>query len=160
MDRGTITAASIREPPRIFNNIWSSLKIRCQNLPAGCQRVVNLNDLESHEQECPFGLVDCELRNCTAQVQRRHLLDHMRTCGWRMVLCKHGCGHKFPFNTAAEHYARCHQLPVQCEHCGLTLQQEEMAAHIEYHCPKTKIQCTMGCAAKVIERLLLRRACT
>ena len=43
---------------------------------------------------------------------------------------------------------------------GLTLQQEEMAAHIEYHCPKTKIQCTMGCAAKVIERLLLRRACT
>ncbi|XP_070577609.1 TNF receptor-associated factor 3-like isoform X2 [Ptychodera flava] len=70
------------------------MKVYCDLKSSGCSVVVKLKELQQHQMECDFALIDCMYKNrgCSVRLERRHLPEHLKSeCQYRQVTCKY-CG--------------------------------------------------------------------
>ncbi|XP_028407502.1 kelch domain-containing protein 8B-like [Dendronephthya gigantea] len=68
--------------PRTIANLLSELKIRCEFFNRGCEKFVELGDLEKHVADCGFAPAVCSNEGCGQEVDRQDLFHH------ETVLCK------------------------------------------------------------------------
>ncbi|KAF2902824.1 hypothetical protein ILUMI_03360 [Ignelater luminosus] len=78
VDRQHITSAQLRQVPRILRNLLSRLCINCDNAEYGCTRVLKLDALVAHLEECehnPKRPLPCE-QGCGLVIPKDELKDH------------------------------------------------------------------------------------
>jgi E3 ubiquitin-protein ligase NRDP1 len=78
VDRQSVTSTQLRPVPRILRNLLSRLCIHCDNAQYGCTRVLKLDSLSSHLEECehnPKRPLPCEL-GCGLVIPKDELKDH------------------------------------------------------------------------------------
>ncbi|KAL0985359.1 hypothetical protein UPYG_G00155910 [Umbra pygmaea] len=102
-DRLPLDVSTLRPLYRYMRNDLSRLQIRCVNSGQGCETVCSLETLHSHEDECPFTLITCNLTGCPFQVERRGLASHLLECEFRSRVCPSGCGHTLFSVDQSEH---------------------------------------------------------
>ena len=77
--------------PRTVANLLSELKIRCEFFNRGCERFIELGDLERHVASCGFAPAVCTNEGCNLEVNKQDLLHHeTAVCEQRRVKC-HSC---------------------------------------------------------------------
>ncbi|XP_028407081.1 TNF receptor-associated factor family protein DDB_G0273433/DDB_G0273509-like [Dendronephthya gigantea] len=77
--------------PRTIANLLSELKIRCEFFNRGCEKFVELGDLEKHVAECGFAPAFCSNEGCGREVNKQDLLHHeTAVCEQRVIKC-HSC---------------------------------------------------------------------
>nr|XP_023026973.1 E3 ubiquitin-protein ligase NRDP1 [Leptinotarsa decemlineata] len=78
VDRQSVTSPQLRQVPRILRNLLSRLCISCDNAQYGCTRVLKLDALASHLEECehnPKRPLPCE-QGCGLIIPKDELKDH------------------------------------------------------------------------------------
>jgi len=76
--------------------------------PSGCQEILKLGQVDYHESNCPFGLVECPNSQLCQKVQRRYLPAHLEIC--RKTPCPNksgGCQFEGTRTEVEKHYAQC-----------------------------------------------------
>jgi hypothetical protein len=69
---------SFLKTPRIISNLLAKMIIKCKFCTSGCDGVIKLEQLASHESKCeynPFMEIKCE--KCNAVVLRNQLISHI-----------------------------------------------------------------------------------
>ena len=86
-----LTVATLTQPSRTVMNLLSELKIRCQFFNRGCEKFIELGDLEKHVADCGFAPAVCSNEGCRVEVNKQDLLHHeTAVCELRRVQC-HSC---------------------------------------------------------------------
>ncbi|CAG9830505.1 unnamed protein product [Diabrotica balteata] len=78
VDRQIVTSPQLRPVPRIIRNLLSRLCITCDNAQYGCTRVLKLDALTAHLEECehnPKRPLPCE-QGCGLIIPKDELKDH------------------------------------------------------------------------------------
>ncbi|CAG9861948.1 unnamed protein product [Phyllotreta striolata] len=78
VDRQIVTSPQLRQVPRIIRNLLSRLCITCDNAQYGCTRVLKLDALAAHLEECehnPKRPLPCE-QGCGLIIPKDELKDH------------------------------------------------------------------------------------
>ena len=77
---------------RVVNKMLSKLKINCDFASRGCLEFFNLEELETHVQNCGYAPVLCSSPDCGMEINKQDKVHHeSEVCGYRRVKC-HGCG--------------------------------------------------------------------
>nr|XP_054758396.1 TNF receptor-associated factor 3-like [Lytechinus pictus] len=82
------------------------LDIEC---PHGCGTEMLLRDLDKHEEECQFVIIECinKQQGCKALIKRIDLVNHLeKQCDFRKVSCQH-CRNQFLARELEEHEKDC-----------------------------------------------------
>ena len=86
-----LTVETLRQAPRGIRNLLAELKIRCEFFKRGCEKFVQLGDLERHVADCGFAPAVCSNEGCQLEVNKQDLLHHeTAVCELRRVKC-HSC---------------------------------------------------------------------
>ena len=86
-----LTVETLRQASRTVMNLLSELKIRCEFFDRGCEKFVQLGDLERHVADCGFAPAVCSNEGCQLEVNKQDLLHHeTAVCELRRVKC-HSC---------------------------------------------------------------------
>lgn len=78
VDRQNVTSAQLRQVPRILRNLLSRLCITCDYAQYGCTRILKLDSLDAHLEECehnPKRPLLCE-QGCGLVIPKDELKDH------------------------------------------------------------------------------------
>lgn len=78
VDRQILTSPQLRQVPRIIRNLLSRLCLTCDNAQYGCTRVLKLDALPAHLEECehnPKRPLPCE-QGCGLIIPKDELKDH------------------------------------------------------------------------------------
>ena len=87
-----LTVETLVDPPRILKDLINELNIHCVYNNRGCQEIVQLQQLDRHENSCGFTPVVCTNEGCGATVNKRDLIHHeSEQCEYRKLKC-HSCG--------------------------------------------------------------------
>ena len=85
-----LTVETLRQA-RTVSNLLSELRIRCEFFERGCEKFVQLGDLERHVADCGFAPAICSNEGCQLEVNKQDLLHHeTAVCELRRVKC-HSC---------------------------------------------------------------------
>ena len=84
------------EPRRMVQDYLTKSKIGCDTgcdyHDRGCQKVVQLQHLDQHEDSCGFTPAVCRNQDCGATLNKRDLAIHeSELCEYRTLKC-HSCG--------------------------------------------------------------------
>ena len=71
-----LTVETLRQAPRSIRNLLSELLIRCKFFDRGCEKFVQLGDLERHAADCGFAPAVCSNKGCQLEVNKQDLLHH------------------------------------------------------------------------------------
>ena len=86
-----LTVDTLNQPSRTVMNLLSELKIRCQFFNRGCERFIELGNLDRHVTDCGFAPAVCSNEGCRLEVNKQELLHHeTAVCELRRVKC-HSC---------------------------------------------------------------------
>ena len=86
-----LTVETLIQPSQTVMNLLSELKIRCKFFNRGCEKFIELGDLEKHVADCGFAPAVCTNEGCRVEVNKQDLLHHETTvCELRRVQC-HSC---------------------------------------------------------------------
>ncbi|CAB4033779.1 RING finger 151-like [Paramuricea clavata] len=86
-----LTVDTLSQPSRTVMNLLSELKIRCQFFNRGCEKFIELGNLDRHVTDCGFAPVICSNEGCRLEVNKQDLLHHeTAVCELRRVQC-HNC---------------------------------------------------------------------
>ena len=86
-----LTVATLTQPSRTVMNLLSELKIRCEFFNRGCEKFIELGNLERHVTDCGFAPAICSNEGCRVEVNKQDLLHHeTAVCELRRVQC-HSC---------------------------------------------------------------------
>ena len=86
-----LTVDTLSQPSRTVMNLLSELKIRCQFFNRGCERFIELGNLDRHVTDCGFAPALCSNEGCRLEVNKQELLHHeTAVCELRRVKC-HSC---------------------------------------------------------------------
>ena len=86
-----LTVNTLIEAPRMIKDILNELNIRCIYIDRGCQEILQLQHLDSHEDTCGFTPAVCTNQGCGATVNQRDLIHHeSEVCEFRKLKC-HSC---------------------------------------------------------------------
>ena len=86
-----LTVDILTEPNRMVKDILNELNIRCIYIDRGCQEILQLQHLDSHEDTCGFTPAVCTNLGCGATVNQRDLIHHeSEVCEFRKLKC-HSC---------------------------------------------------------------------
>ena len=87
-----LTVETLLEPNRMVKDYLNELNIRCAYNDRGCQEILQVQCLDSHEAECSFAPVVCTNEGCGATLNKRDLVHHeSELCEYRKLKC-HSCG--------------------------------------------------------------------
>eukprot|EP00667_Euglena_gracilis_P010559 EG_transcript_10764 len=127
--------------------------------PQGCTSVLKRGAFPSHEQECPFRWVVCDLldpltdERCPCICRYNELGEHHRQCDFMPLQCPNeGCLEQVCARSLARHKGHCMVEVVKCPNKGCTqmLTRRAMRAHQE-QCAFRVVLCMFhkyGCVAK------------
>ena len=88
-----------------ITNLLNNLKFKCSN--EGCEEVINYIDIKTHEKLCLFQKMICPNKECSEQVIKKDLENHIKNdCKYTMINCE-TCGYKFPKYQMPEHEKMC-----------------------------------------------------
>ena len=86
-----LTVDTLIEAPRMIKDILNELNIRCVYIDRGCQEILQLQQLDQHEDTCGFTPAVCTNQGCGATVNQRDLIHHeSEVCEFRKLKC-HSC---------------------------------------------------------------------
>ncbi|XP_028404270.1 kelch-like ECH-associated protein 1 [Dendronephthya gigantea] len=86
-----LTVDTLTRASRTVTNLLSELKIHCEFFNRGCERFVELGELERHVVDCGFAPAVCSNEGCGQEVDKQDLLHHeTAVCEFRRVKC-HSC---------------------------------------------------------------------
>ena len=84
-----LTVETLADAPRIFRNLLSEQRIRCDHHERGCQEIVQLGNLASHVAVCGKAPVLCENEECSSEINREDQFRHQNEeCRFREVKCR------------------------------------------------------------------------
>ena len=85
-----LTVETLSQPSRTVMNLLSELKIRCRFFNRGCERFIELGDLDRHMRDCGFAPAICS-NGCELEMNKQDLLHHeTAVCELRRIKC-HSC---------------------------------------------------------------------
>ena len=85
-----LTVETLSQPSRTVMNLLSELKIRCRFFNRGCERFIELGDLDRHVRDCGFAPAICS-NGCELEMDKQYLLHHeTAVCELRTIKC-HSC---------------------------------------------------------------------
>ncbi|ESO97835.1 hypothetical protein LOTGIDRAFT_208992 [Lottia gigantea] len=124
-----------------------NFNVRCPNKSQGCEKIVMLNLIQKHIEDCPFGLIPCS-NNCSDILLRRDLNHHLSSvCCYRQITC-HSCSRRLTYNDLQKHEFDCPEIIVVCEKCDKQLLRKWKQHHENTECLKTVVNCMfqpLGC---------------
>ena len=131
-----------------------ALKVKCDNLDNGCQKVGKLRSLEKHVQNCDYTLLpctnECKILNDTVTVLRKDLDNHLTNdCPRRQYQCLH-CKEMGEFEERTTvHFEACPKVKVPCpnDQCPVNAPRCDIATH-RSSCDYEKVSCKyaeLGC---------------
>ena len=86
-----LTQETLTEPNRIVKDYLNELNIRCVNHDRGCEEIVQLQQLDQHEDSCGFTPAVCTNPSCGAILNKQDLTHHeSELCEYRKLKC-HSC---------------------------------------------------------------------
>lgn len=134
-----------------FNNEIMELQVICNNHQWGCNWQGAYKEASSHDEKCDYSDILCA-NDCGAKFQRRFLQKHLdKDCPKRIIPCAY-CDDRHLREDKRKHLEECKKVPLPCPNkCDkkLTIAREDLDAHIEQDCPRTKIMCQyedIGCS--------------
>ena len=89
VDRNQLKVNQLRQIPRIVRNLINHLQLHCDFKSKGCEQIVTLEDLETHNSKCNFNPeipLECP-KNCGALVPKNRLTEHDCIKELRVLLC-------------------------------------------------------------------------
>ena len=87
-----LTVETLAEPQRMVRDYINELNIHCIYIDRGCQEILQLQHLDSHEATCGFTPAVCTNQGCGATLNQRDLIHHQsELCEFRKLKC-HSCG--------------------------------------------------------------------
>ena len=87
-----LTEETLTVPPRMVRDYLNELNIRCVYHDRGCEKIVQLQRLDQHEDSCGFTPAVCTNPGCGATLNKRDLTIHeSELCEYRKLKC-HSCG--------------------------------------------------------------------
>ncbi|CAB4009627.1 E3 ubiquitin- ligase PDZRN3-like [Paramuricea clavata] len=87
-----LTVETLAEPQRMVKRMLNELNIRCVYVDRGCQEILQLQHLVSHEATCGFTPAICTNQVCGATLNQRDLFHHeSEVCEFRKLKI-HSCG--------------------------------------------------------------------
>lgn len=78
VDNFKIFEPSFRNPSKYWTNQYNSLRLKCNFEKTGCQTIISLHELQSHEFNCKFNpntKIDCP-KACGAIIRRKDVTNH------------------------------------------------------------------------------------
>ena len=85
-----LTVETLSQPSRTVMNLLSELKIRCRSFNRGCERFIELGNLDRHVRDCGFAPAICS-NGCELEMNKQDLLHHeTAVCELRRIKC-HSC---------------------------------------------------------------------
>lgn len=102
-DRRPLTLSSLRPLFRYMRNDLNRLQIRCRNHAYGCQQVLALEFLQSHERNCVYERLKCPNERCAFYAPRQEVDEHFRTCEYSQTECPQGCGFTIMRHNRVQH---------------------------------------------------------
>ena len=85
-----LTVETLSQPSRTVMNLLSELKIRCRFFNRGCERFIELGNLDRHVRDCGFAPAICS-NGCQLEMNKQDLLHHeTAVCELRRIKC-HSC---------------------------------------------------------------------
>ena len=86
-----LTEETLTEPSRIVKEYLNELNIHCIYHNRGCQEILQLQHLDSHEAACGFTPAVCSNQGCGETLNQRDIIHHeSEVCEFRKVKC-HSC---------------------------------------------------------------------
>ena len=87
-----LTEETLTVPSRMVRDYLDELNIRCVYHDRGCQEIVQLQNIDQHEDSCGFTPAVCRNQGCGATLNKRDLIHHeSELCEYRKLKC-HSCG--------------------------------------------------------------------
>ena len=84
-----LTVETLADAPRIFKNLLSEQRIRCDHHERGCQEIVQLGNLASHVAVCGKAPVLCANEECSSEINREDQFRHQgEECRFRKEKCR------------------------------------------------------------------------
>jgi len=125
----------------------------------GCPAVLKRADVPSHEKECPFRWLKCDLHDpladerCPVVCRANEVADHQPLCDFMPVECgNEGCGEPVSRRSLLRHKDHCAAEPIRCPHkgCPHACLRRDLRPHLDL-CPFRVALCPFakyGCAAR------------
>ena len=86
-----LTEETLTEPPKMVKDLINELNIHCVHHNRGCQEILQLQHLDSHEATCGFTPVVCTNQGCGETLNQRDIIHHeSEVCEFRKLKC-HSC---------------------------------------------------------------------
>ena len=84
-----LTVETLADAPRIFKNLLSEQRIRCDHHDRGCEEIVQLGNLANHVAVCGKVPVLCENEECSSEINREDQFRHQNEeCRFRKEKCQ------------------------------------------------------------------------
>ena len=86
-----LTEETLTEPPKMVKDMINELNIHCFYHNRGCQEILQLQHLDSHEATCGYTPVVCTNQGCGETLNQRDIIHHeSEVCEFRKLKC-HSC---------------------------------------------------------------------
>ena len=86
-----LTEETLTEPPRMVKEYLNELNIHCVYHNRGCQEILQLQYLDSHEATCGYTPAVCTNQGCGETLNQRDIIHHeSEVCEFRKLKC-HSC---------------------------------------------------------------------
>ena len=84
-----LTVETLAEPQRMVKQMLNALNIHCVYIDRGCQEILELQLLDSHEATCGFTPAVCTNQGCGVTLNQRDLIHHeSEVCEFRKLKCQ------------------------------------------------------------------------
>ncbi|KAM9957255.1 hypothetical protein ACTFIW_008996 [Dictyostelium discoideum] len=117
-------------------------KIFVKDEENGCKEIINVDQLDSHIQNCKFKFVECSHDGCEIVLRLNSLEEHENQCGFKLVKCEY-CACDDTIQMEIEnHYNECSKFPIDCpQSCSIMVERDQIKSHIDNDCNNSIIKC-------------------
>uniref|UniRef100_A0A0G4F2P9 RING-type domain-containing protein n=1 Tax=Chromera velia CCMP2878 TaxID=1169474 RepID=A0A0G4F2P9_9ALVE len=143
--RGHISKLTVANT--MIRNLVAVSKWKCLNFESGCAFTGTKTELQRHlDEECPEQETECPFKGCTEKNRRALLVEHKKTCNFRLIPCAH-CEKSVAFFATDNHLKVCKSFPVDCPNgCGEKPPRGELSHHLNAECAEGSVRCSVhGC---------------
>jgi hypothetical protein len=123
----------------------------CQN--NGCGKVLSVNELIKHDEQCSFSTWKCNFRFCSFQGSEKDVIEHSKkSCLKSMRECKR-CDFYYEYHKKESHK----NCEFKCIKCDFKLKKEELEEHLKNDCKFVNIKCEVCESYFKREEILIHR---
>ena len=93
----------------------NQLKFECKYKKSGCKEIIPYNNIENHENNCPFSIKICPNAECKQKIKNNMLIEHIQNeCPYTLFKCKN-CGLNLNRKEILLHNKICVQMKEQLD---------------------------------------------